>query len=322
MQSIIKYICPKTKIPLNKDKEGNLWCLNGKNYIYYKNYDLCIDFVGSSCNNEIAYYNEIYKKKIKSPDFQNLQHYWNGKIWPQNKIVFDNLPYLKDKIILLVGNGISEKEFFFLNFGAYLIYSDISLVAMLFMKNAFDTSILFEKYRNRIVFHAIDALNLPFPDESIDLIYGYALVHHFKNPARFFSEIHRVLKKGGEGIFMDDAYSPIWQFLKNTIFKPLQKYSHKKHGISPEDLWATRRGGFKRKILEKYLEKFKLEICTFTRVAFFSYLYSRGIEKLFGNKKILKSGIPIFNYIDALLAKNSRIFMENQIRLIWGLKKV
>ena len=126
-----------------------------------------------------------------------------------------------------------------------------------------ENSILNDKYSRRVKFSVVDALNLPLPNESVDLVYGYAFVHHLENLSKFFSEIQRVLKKEGEGIFMDDAYSPFWHFVKSTLLKPLQQYSHRRHGISPEDLRATKEGGFKRKVLAKWLDKYNLELITF-----------------------------------------------------------
>lgn len=319
---MVNYLCPKTKIPLKKDKEGNLCSISGNKEIIYKNCNGCINFTFSVNEDEYRFYNDEYIKSLKVPDFSNLGLYWNEKYQRYNKILFDRLPDLKDKKILLLGNGLSEKEFFFLELGAYLIYSDISLAAVMYMKNAFKNSPLFEKYQNRIEFHAIDALNLPFPESSLDVIYGYAFVHHIGNLPGFFAEICRVLTGEGEGVFFDNAYSPIWHFLKNTAIKPLQKYSHKKHGISPEDLRATKEGGFQRDKLEKCLKENRLKLCFFYRFSFFSYLWERGMEKILGNEKIFKIGMPFFISADAFLARYLQLFRNNQIRLIWTVKKI
>jgi len=42
-----------------------------------------------------------------------------------------------------------------------------------------------------------DAENIPFKDETFDVVMGSSIVHHFANPAKGISEIYRVLKKGG-----------------------------------------------------------------------------------------------------------------------------
>lgn len=42
-----------------------------------------------------------------------------------------------------------------------------------------------------------DAENLPFPDESFDIVYSWGVLHHSPNTPRAISEVHRVLKPGG-----------------------------------------------------------------------------------------------------------------------------
>ena len=43
----------------------------------------------------------------------------------------------------------------------------------------------------------IDATNMDFEDSSIDVIIASHTIHHFYNPAKFFKESSRVLKKDG-----------------------------------------------------------------------------------------------------------------------------
>jgi SAM-dependent methyltransferase len=42
-----------------------------------------------------------------------------------------------------------------------------------------------------------DAETLPFPDESFDLVFGHAVLHHLPNLDQALSEFHRVLRPGG-----------------------------------------------------------------------------------------------------------------------------
>jgi ubiquinone/menaquinone biosynthesis C-methylase UbiE len=46
-----------------------------------------------------------------------------------------------------------------------------------------------------------DAEALPFEDESFDLIFGHAVLHHLPHLDRAFAEIHRVLRPGGRIVF-------------------------------------------------------------------------------------------------------------------------
>jgi ubiquinone/menaquinone biosynthesis C-methylase UbiE len=44
---------------------------------------------------------------------------------------------------------------------------------------------------------ATDAEHLPFADQSFDLVFGHAVLHHIPDLGRAFSEFHRVLRPGG-----------------------------------------------------------------------------------------------------------------------------
>jgi len=48
---------------------------------------------------------------------------------------------------------------------------------------------------------AAEAETLPFPDESFDLVFGHAVLHHIPDLGRAFSEFARVLRRGGTVAF-------------------------------------------------------------------------------------------------------------------------
>jgi ubiquinone/menaquinone biosynthesis C-methylase UbiE len=48
---------------------------------------------------------------------------------------------------------------------------------------------------------ATEAESLPFDDESFDLVFGHAILHHIPDLARAFGEFHRVLRPGGTVVF-------------------------------------------------------------------------------------------------------------------------
>jgi SAM-dependent methyltransferase len=223
-----------------------------------------------------------------------------------------------NKRVLLIGNGESEKELAFLKFRpAALVYSDLSSAAVKVLFERYDVS----AYSGTLRGAAIDALALPCHDASVDFVYGFAMVHHLPDVALFLAEVYRVLAPGGQCVFFDDAYAPLWQGAKLTVLRPLMSYSHRTTGISPEDLRFTMSGGFRPDELGKIIRSLGGEPW-FERTGFFTYIWSRAAEKLVPARVRRLFLAPMLGRfmaaIDRLL---SPLLRANCIRLAWGFRK-
>jgi ubiquinone/menaquinone biosynthesis C-methylase UbiE len=200
------------------------------------------------------------------------------------------------------------------------VYSDLSRFASHAVKKRVDLS----PYDEVLRFASLDAQKLPFPENSFDLVYGFAMVHHLPDISTFLREASRVLRPGGHAVFFDDAYSPIWHSSKQTWLKPLMKRSHEKTGISPEDYRFSMTGGFKESELEPMLADLSVKPW-FKRTSFLTYLFFRAAEKLLPKRmaKAARKPFPanIVVFLDRLIVKLP-IFKRNQIRLIWGFEKL
>lgn len=317
------YICPIAKKPLKKDDFGNLYSLYKGKKIVYKNYDGSYDF--AKPGEEKNWYEKVYSNTPKDysiPINQAFKYHWMSTSQPENQLLIETLYPLENKKILLLGNGFSRKELYFLKLGVQkMYYSDLSMQAVLTIREWFKNSEMIQSYGDKISFNAIDALNLPFPDESIDIVYGYYFAHHMRDTRRFLEEVYRVLRKGGKCVFLDTAYCTAWQVVKKTILKPLMLYSHWKTGISPEDLRVTKKGGYKEEEIKKIMEFINFKEYFFIRVAFFLHLWKRGVNKIIGSRKVMNAGAPVFHAIDSFFAKHFRMFRENQIKVVWGFHK-
>jgi len=323
-------VCPICKSVLYNDlfslKRGNknLACKNCKTD--FQNYKGCIDFTTKKSNDK-----EFYEKRYTNSsacemtklDFEMLEKMWFNPALPARKVFFNELDMknIRNKCVLLLGNGKSLKELYFLKLGAKVIYTDISVNAVADIKNKFD----FDAYEDKIVFHAVDAYNIPLSNESIDIMIGYGFVHHLADPDSFIQEAQRVLKQGGECLFRDAAYSSIWQRSKFSFLKPVVNYSHKRWGISPEDNKATNRGGYFKQDIENWRKKYNFSDMTFVRLELLSYIFRRGTAKLFGYNKFIeevrKIVVPVLFIIDNFIAKRLASFYNLTTNLVWGFKK-
>ena len=71
--------------------------------------------------------------------------------------------------------------------------------------------------REGISFFVSDAVLLPYPDEAMDAVFGFGVLHHVPDWQRGLAEIARVLKPGGI-YFFEELYPPLYQnFLTRHI---------------------------------------------------------------------------------------------------------
>ncbi|MDO8626676.1 MAG: methyltransferase domain-containing protein [Candidatus Magasanikbacteria bacterium] len=110
-----------------------------------------------------------------------LDSFEKGKILP-------TLGDLTGQRVLDVGAGTGRLSLQLLKLGATVTALDIS--AQMLSK--------ISKKNNKIQTILADAESLPFPNNHFDLVTAAFLIVHLKDPAVFFTEVHRVLKDKGQ----------------------------------------------------------------------------------------------------------------------------
>lgn len=275
---------------------------------------------------ERVYYDRFYKNKpFPRISISKCGRYWNKLISLNRAIILKNLPDLLGKKVLLLGNGISEAEFFLLTKGAHVVYSDLSVEAVRLAQQAVEQS-EFNVYRDKIEFFALDATKaLPFPENSFDVIYGAMFVHHFDDEKKdlFLSEIYRCLKEGGVCRFSDCAYSPLWQNMKTGLFNSLRVWFYKTRGNSPEDIKASQCGGFKEAQIIYWKNKYGFRDYLFERHSFFLWLGGRlGTWLFFRKGNIICECVNYLMYcMDLLCVEHNPLMRNHMINLVWGYTK-
>jgi SAM-dependent methyltransferase len=272
---------------------------------------------------ERAFYDDFYShapslNSLPSPS--SLARIWTGPDAPwEMQVVWRRLGSLRDRTILLLGNGESVRELHMLvQQPRALIYSDLSPVGLRALRQQLDVT-----GYDGVLFAAMDALDLPLRDESVDLVYGFAFAHHLPELERFLAEVARVLRPGGRCVFMDDAHSPVWQELKLKWLRPLMRLSHRYQPRSPEDLRETLSGGFREPRLAAAIEAVGGEPW-FERVALLYYVWMRAAGTLLPARvRRLRLHAVVARACmsaDRLLLR-SRWGRRNMIRLVWGFDK-
>jgi SAM-dependent methyltransferase len=332
-----KFIDPYTKHPLQIDKEGNLYAAQDGQHPVYSLVHGSYDFVREN-NAEREHYEAEYQQgSIRSLGIDDIRGPWHDPCMPWYKVHMQSMGDLAGKKILVVGAGRSCKEFYFATCGANVIFTDLSLQGVLassadykaaqaLLNNLSTAAEVGRRDREigSIQFHAADANHLPFADESFDIVYGSAFVHHLDDWLPFLLEVNRVLKRGGTCRFYDQADSWLWTSLKRTVLRPLQVYSYWRHPRSEGDIRANKRGGFNRQNLLSLMRAAGFRKLYFRRQSFFLVIGLRHIGKSVNwNKRVMKAARPVFHcfrLLDVVTSWCHRI-SDNRLALIWGFEK-
>jgi len=78
-----------------------------------------------------------------------------------------------------------------------------------------------EKKIENVEFIVGDCENLPFEENSFDIVINSQSFHHYPNPQNFFNSVYKILKPGGKLILRDNTGNGAFRFFINYIEFPL-----------------------------------------------------------------------------------------------------
>lgn len=151
------------------------------------------------------------------------------------------------KTVLDFGCGAGKNTALLSMRGAKVIGLDISEDLIELAKER----LVINEIKNEASFIVCSAHEIDLPDESVDMVFGMAILHHLELPL-VAKEVHRVLKKGGRAIFQEPVRnSKLVKFVRNMI-------PYKDPNVSP----------FERPLTDKELKEFASEFSSYKSRAF------------------------------------------------------
>lgn len=172
---------------------------------------------------------EIPISRNPTPSKDYLQQHLYSNKWLDEKISQLNVD---PKLYLEIGCGCSPQEPSLLKRSSASVGFDIShLLARMgyYIYNKRDEWLLTDSikamniYKTKFYFVAGDALNLPFCDDSYDIVTMYAVFHHILEPFRFICELVRVSKEGSLIALMCEPWGDSLMYAQEDLMRGIDE---------------------------------------------------------------------------------------------------
>jgi ubiquinone/menaquinone biosynthesis C-methylase UbiE len=135
------------------------------------------------------------QSEIGSPDFfAELERHRYTTEWHIPHVI--DFERWRDRDVLEVGCGLGTDAVNFARHGARYTGLDLTEASIELVRRRFTLEGMSADLRTA------DAENLPFPDESFDLVYSHGVLHHTPDTQHAINEAHRVLRPGGVAMVM------------------------------------------------------------------------------------------------------------------------
>jgi len=152
----------------------------------------------------------------------------------------------KGKRLLEIGCGLGTDLLQFARAGAQVTGIDLTPASVDLARKRFSL------YGIPGDFQVADAENLPFPDESFDVVYSFGVLHHTPDTQRAIDEAYRVLRPGGEIVVMLYHKWSVHVLLGVPLWVLRNSFSWVRRRVSPFKDWIRIYDGLENPLGKAY----------------------------------------------------------------------
>lgn len=178
---------------------------------------------------------EFWSRKYARERITKVPKNWNNRIWERECLVKEltSRSSLKNKTILDIGCGEGQNFRFLLskycNRNSIYIATDVSFEALKLNRSR-------NRHKNSLYVLCSADYELPFPNNTVDVLCYFGILHHTKNKATNICKDKKLVKRGGYIIVHEAVHRPTPRQL-SCLMPKAEKSAHEEH-IRKESILA------------------------------------------------------------------------------------
>jgi len=136
-----------------------------------------------------------------------------------------DLKQIAGKKILEIGCGAGAHSALFKSFGAKVVALDLTVGRVISAQRKLR---LVRQGRGAAI--QGDAENLPFADDTFDIVYSFGVLHHTEDTEKAIGEVYRVLKPGGQAAVMLYAKTSYFYYFNQLLVQGILRGEYARNG--------------------------------------------------------------------------------------------
>jgi len=200
-------VCPACRVPLRQSGADGLTCAQcTRVYPVAGGAPLLLADTTNADQHDVqqfwrslyeAAYAEVHEQ-LSAPELERLLGRLEELFRHREHLAAVEMPAaFNGELVLEIGSGAGAHSAVFARRGARMVSLDLTLERVIATGRKLDLLAAPDQFCVQG-----SALDLPFPDNSFDIVYSNGVLHHTPDVPRAVREVHRVLKPGGRAVIM------------------------------------------------------------------------------------------------------------------------